>query len=238
MSVHSLQATIKHKKGAEDAKRGKIFSKLNREIAVAVRDGGPNIETNGKLKVLFEKAREYNMPKDNIDRILKKASGEAQGETLEEFMFEIIGPGESAILVEGITDNKNRALGNLKKILSHFDAKLVSEGALKWQFDRKGFIDVEVPSRDEELEMKAIECGADDIAWQENLMTIYTSPDNLENVRKALESKNIKAKTFGFSWVAKEEKNISEDAKQSLEKLFEALDDDDDVQELYSNISL
>lgn len=238
MSGHSHWATIKHKKGAEDAKRGKLFSKLNREITVAVRDGGPNLDTNSKLRVLFEKAKEYNMPKDNIDRILKKASGELQGETLEEFIFEIIGPGESAILVEGITDNKNRALGNLKKILSRFDAKLVSEGALKWQFDRKGFIDIEGVSQNEELEMQAIECGADDIAWGDNSLTIYASPDHLDSVRKALEAKGIKYKTFGFSWVAKEEKNISDDAKQSLEKLFEALDDDDDVQELFSNVSL
>lgn len=238
MSGHSHWATVKHKKGLEDAKRGKIFSKLNREVTVAVREGGPNPDHNTKLRMLIEKARQYNMPKENIERIIKKISGGEDAEVLESFLFEMIGPGETAILIEGITDNKNRTLGELKRIVTKFDAKLVGEGALKWQFSKKGSLEIEADlSKKDELEMMAIEAGADDIEFGENSMNIYTSPENLDAVRKALESSGLKVKSFSVVWVANEEKTITPEQKASLEKLFEALDDNDDVQELFTNVS-
>ncbi len=238
MSGHSHWATVKHKKGLEDAKRGKIFSKLNREVSVAVREGGPNPDHNTKLRMLIEKARQYNMPKDNIERIIKKISGGEEAEILESFLFEMIGPGEAAILIEGITDNKNRTLGELKRITTKFDAKLVGEGALKWQFSKKGMIEIEADlTKKEELEMTAIEAGADDIEFGENSMTIYTTPENIDTVRKALEAGGLKVKSFSIVWVANEEKTITPEQQASLEKLFEALDDNDDVQELYTNVN-
>lgn len=237
MSGHSHWATIKRKKGAEDAKRGKVFSKLNREITVAVREGGANPENNPKLRMLFDKAREANMPKDNVDRILKKASGELQGEILSEFLFEIIGPGEIAVLVEGITDNKNRALADIKKVLSKMTGKLVSEGALKWQFTKKGYIDVLLKGDKEENEMNAIDAGAEDIVFSEEMMTIFTSPDQVDSVRKNLEEKMV-VKDFGMTWLPNEKKEVSDNIKESLGKLFDALDDSDDVQEIYTNADL
>jgi len=138
MSGHSHAKTVKRVKEANAKKRGQIFSKLARLISVAVKEGGPNPETNSKLRLAFEIAKEANMPKENIERAIKRASGEAEGEKLEEILFEAYGPGGIAIVIEGITDNKNRALGEIKQILNQHNGKLVGEGAVRWMFERKG----------------------------------------------------------------------------------------------------
>lgn len=241
MSGHSHWATIRHKKGVEDAKRGKLFSKLNREVLIAIKEGGSNPDHNARLRMAIERAREYNMPKDNIDRLIKKATGEKESESLEEFIFEILGPKEMAILAQGITDNKNRALGDIKKILTKTNAKLVAEGALRWMFEKKGEITVEVLSNGknrEELEIISIEAGADDIQWSDTEMFIYTKPEDLEPVRKKLEEHGVKAKSASLSWIAKEQKKLDPQEREDAQKLLELLDDNDDVQELYTNVDL
>ncbi len=241
MSGHSHWATIKHKKGLEDAKRGKLFSKLNREVLVALKEGGPNPDTNARLRMAIERAREYNMPRENIDKIIKKATGEKNAQVLEEFIFEIMGANEVAIMAQGITDNKNRALGEIKKILMRANGKLVAEGALRWMFEKKGEIAIDVPSSNktaEELEMAAIDAGAQDISAEGNTLLVYTDPGNLDPVKKKLEGAGLKIQSYSLSWVAKETKILGDKEKEEAEKLLEALDDNDDIQELYTNVSL
>lgn len=182
MSGHSHWATIKHKKGAADEKRGQVFSKLARMITVAAREGGGNPENNPKLRAAIEKAKSLNMPSENIERAIKRGTGELEGAKLEEVIFEAYGPGGIAIIIEGITDNKNRALNEIKQILNQNGGKLVGEGGARWLFERK-----------------AKEGG-------------------------------------GLEWVAKQEIEISNQDKEAAYKLFEALDENDAVQEIYSNL--
>ncbi len=244
MSGHSHAKTVKSKKEAGAKKRSHIFSKMNRLITVAIRSGGPNPETNSRLRMAIESARSFNMPNDNIERAIKKASGEGGEGKLEEFVFEAYGPGNTALLIEGITDNRNRALGEIKKILSQYNGKLVQEGAIKWMFERKGYVSLELEEQSEEfknkekLELAAIEAEAEDIAWNDNKLDIYTSIENLEKIKKNLEEKGIKIVASGLEWKPKEE--IESDAKQKegCQKLFEALDENDNVQDIYSNLKV
>lgn len=246
MSGHSHAKTIKHQKNITDQKRGKIFSKMARVISVAVKEGGPNPETNSKLRIAFEQAKTFNMPKENIERAIKKATGEEGDEKLEEIMFEAYGPAGIAIIVEGITDNKNRTLGEVKQILSQNNGKLAGEGSVKWLFERKGAIILNLADQTpnlqnkQELELTAIEAGAVDTYWHEdlNVLDIYTQPDELEKVKKNLEEKGIKIDSFSLDWVAKEEISIDEKDKTACQKLFDALDENESVQEIYSNLKL
>ena len=186
MSGHSHFSSIKHKKALSDAKRGKVFSKLAKMISIAARDKGGNPEANPALRMAIDQAKAANMPTDNIERAIKKGAGELAGERLESVTFEAYGPGGVAIIIEGITDNKNRALGEVKQILNQNNGKLAGGGSVKWAFERK-------PSAD--------------------------SPGSLE-------------------WVAKQEMEVSEKDKEACQKLFEALDDNDSVQEIYSNLKV
>jgi len=219
-----------------------LFSKVARAILVAVKEGGPNPETNSKLKMAMEMAKEARMPGENIERAIQKGTGDLASEKLEEFLFEAYGPGGIAVLIEGITDNKNRALGEVKQLLSQNGGKLVGEGAIQWMFEKKGVIEIESAQyqdkKKEDLEMLAIEAGANDIYWYENLLDVYTKPAELEKVKKNLEEKGIKADSSSLDWVAKEEAKIEAKDKEAAEKLFEALDESDSVQEVYSNIKL
>ena len=242
MSGHSHAKTIKHQKEITDAKRGKIFSKLAREISVAVREKGGDPEINSKLRLVIEKARQWNLPKDNIERAIKRGTGELAGEKLESVLFEAYGPGGIAIIIEGITDNKNRALGEIKQILNQNNGKLAGSGSVKWMFERKGCIEVQSTKyeekKKEELEMATIEAGAEDIYWHNDLLDVYTKPEELEKVKKNLEAKGIQAESTTLDWVAKEQVELDEKNKESCQKLFEALDENDAVQEVYSNIAL
>jgi len=242
MSGHSHAKTIRHQKNITDQKRGQLFSKMARVIAVAVKEGGPNPETNSKLKVVFEKAKEFNMPKENIERAVKQATGGLGGAELEEVIFEGFGPGGIALIIEGITDNKNRTLGEIKQILSQNGGKLANEGSVKWLFERKGAItidpteQVEKTINKEELELTGIEAGAQDIYWHENLLDIYTKPEELEKVKKNLEEKGIKVSSVSLDWVPKEEISLDEEKRAACQKLFETLDENDAVQDIYSNL--
>lgn len=239
MSGHSHWSSIKHKKGAEDAKRSKIFSKASRVISVAARDKGGDPEANAKLKIAIEQAKTVNMPKENIERAIKRGTGELEGEKLEFFAFEALGPSGIVIIIEGITDNKNRTLGDLKQILNLHNGKLANEGSVKWMFDRKGVILIpnsQFPIPKDEVELFIIETGAEDIKWRNDFLEITTKPEELDKVKKNLEDKKFIIESASLDWVAKEEIEVAN--KENLEKLFEALDDNDAVQNIYSNLKL
>ena len=241
MSGHSHAKTIKHDKEISDQKRGKLFSKLARMISVAAKEKGGRPETNSALRMAIEKAREINMPQENIERAITRGTGEIEGGAqLEEVIFEAYGPGGIAIIIEGITDNKNRALGEIKQILNQNGGKLVGEGAVKWMFERKGVI-INIKNltlSKEDLEMKAIEAGAADIYWHDDALDIYTKIEDLERVKKNLESRGIKIGSTSLDWVPKEEAIADEKIKEACQKLFEALDENDSVQEIYSNLKI
>jgi len=239
MSGHSHWHSIKYQKTAADAKRSKVFSKMAKEIAVAAREGGGNPEFNSKLRLAVEKAKALNMPAENIERAIKRGTGELEGAQLESVIFEAYGPGGIAIIIEGITDNKNRTLGEIKQILNQNGGKLVGEGSVRWLFERKGAITVSSQGKNkEELEMAAIEAGAEDIYWHDEMLDVYTHPEELEKVKKNLENKNIEIKTATLDWVAKEQVDLEEKEKQACQKLFEALDENEAVQEIYSTMKM
>ena len=238
MSGHSHFSTIKRAKEITDKKRGKIFSKLAKMISIAAKTGLPDPASNPKLRMAVEKAREVNMPKDNIERAIKKGSGELEGDKLEEVIFEGFGPAGIALIITGITDNKNRMLGEIKQILNQNNGKMAGEGAVKWMFERKGAIVIttDANTNKEELEMKAIEAGAEDINWHDNTLDVYTKTENLEAVKKSLEEKGLKIESSSLDFVAKEQVELDDKKKNSCNKLFEALDENDDVQDIYANI--
>ena len=239
MSGHSHWASIKHKKGAADAKRSKVFSKLSKEITVAVKDGGGDPFFNAKLRMILDRAKALNMPSENIERSIKKGTGEIEGAALEPIIYEAYGPGGVAIIIEGITDNKNRSLGEIKKILANYNGKMVSEGAIRWMFDRRGIIEIDSQKANknrEELETIAIESGAEDFFWRADVLGIYTKAEDLEKVKNNLSEKGLKATSASLGWLAKENLQISEKEQEACQGLFEALDENDAVQEIYSNI--
>jgi len=241
MSGHSHWAGIKYKKQLADAQKGKVFSKLAREISISAREGR-DPDVNPKLRVAIEKAKKMKMPWENIERAIKKGAGEISGEKLEEVLFEAYGSGGIAILIEGITDNKNRALNEVRQILEKNKGKLVSEGGVKWMFERKGCITINFksqtpnPKSKEELEMAAIEAGAEDFYWHGEVLDLYTKVGDLERVKKNLEERGIKIESSSLDWVAKEMLEVGEKEREELEKLFEALDESEAVQEIYSNL--
>ena len=237
MSGHSHAKTVAATKNANDAKKGKIFSKFGRVITIAAKEGGGDITKNIKLRALIDKAREFNMPKENIERAIKKGTGELAGENLEEVSFEGFGPGGISMIIEGITDNKNRTLGEVKGILGQYDGKMAGEGAVRWMFDRKGVITIPIHNKlKEELELLLIEAGADDIREEDGKMIVYTKPEDLEKTKKQLEEKQLIIESTALEWVPKEEISLGEKEKERTQRLFEALDENDAIQDIYSNL--
>jgi len=240
MSGHSHAKTIKHQKDITDQKRGKVFSKMARLITIAAKEKGGNPETNSTLKIAMGKAKEFNMPKDNIERAIKRGTGELAGEKLESVLFEAYGPEGIAIIIEGITDNKNRTLGEIKQILNQNNGKLADSGSVKWMFERKGYVAINLNNQDsktkEELEITAIEAGAEDIYWNNDILDIYTKPEEIEKIKKILEEKGIQLEPSTLDWVAKEEIEVDQKTKDACQKFFELLDENDAIQEIYSNL--
>ena len=231
MSGHSHFHNIKLKKGAEDAKRSKLFSKLSKEISITAREGGPDIAFNPKLRSIVDKARGLNMPNDSIEKAIKRGSGEIEGATLEEFLIEAYGPDNIAVLIEGITDNKNRSINEIKLLISQKGGKIVNEGAIKWMFERRGVIGITDIQSKEEAELLAIEAGAEDILWEEDNLIIYTKPEEMENVKN--NSTSLKVDFANLEWVAKEKISADEEKYTSF---IEAIEDHDDVSNVYTNI--
>lgn len=243
MSGHSHWHRIRYKKGLTDAKRSKAFSKISRLISVATREGGGDPLTNSNLRLAIEKAKAINLPKENIKKAIKRGVGELEGVRFEEVVFEAYGPGGIAIIIEGITDNKNRTIGEIKQILTKNGGKLVREGSVRWLFEKKVVITVLINDRQpsipkEELELKAIEAGAEDIYWHNDNLDIYTKIENLEEVKKNLEERGIRIESASLDWVAKKEILLDEQQKEACQRLFDALDESDAVQEIYSNLKI
>jgi len=238
MSGHSHWSKIKHKKGATDVQRGKIFSKMAQLIAIAAKDGGGDPDMNPKLRIAIMRAKEVNLPKDNIERAIKKGSGELEGAQLQELALEGFGPAGIAIIIEGITDNKNRSLSEIKQVLSKHNGKLAGEGSVKWLFERRGIITIDQQNGQdkEDVELKAIEAGAENFNWYEDSLEIHTKIDDLEVVKINLENQKIKIEDASLGWIAKEEVEVKEKDKETINKLFEALDDTEFAQEIYSNL--
>ena len=234
MSGHSHAKTVKATKDAADTKRSKEFSKLAKEITIAAREGGGDSASNPRLRSVMEKARSFNMPRDNVERAIKRGTGEGDEAQLQEVLFEAYGPGNIAILIQGITDNKNRMLGEIKQILLAHQGKLVEGGAVRWMFEQKGVIMIKGVKED--LELAAIEAGAEDMYWHDNeFLDVYTKPEDLEKVREIL-SQNAQIESFSLGWVAKERIQASQSDTGAAEKLFEVLEENDSVQSVYSNI--
>jgi YebC/PmpR family DNA-binding regulatory protein len=243
MSGHSHAKNVKATKDASAKKRSKNFAKVNRLITVAVREGGPNPELNSKLRAAIDKGRDFNMPQSNIEKAIKRANGDLKKEKLEEFTFEAYGPGKVAIMIEGITDNRNRALSEIKQILKKYNGKLVQKGSINWKFERKGLILVKLDQQEkddfkdkENIELIVIESGAEDMQWKDNNLKIYTNPKKTDEIKKALEEEGIKVKSSELIWKPKNLADVDESKKESCQKLFEDLDDDLNVQEVYSNL--
>jgi YebC/PmpR family DNA-binding regulatory protein len=236
MSGHSKWATIKHKKGALDAKRGRVFTKLIREMTIAARIGGGDTGSNPRLRTAVDKAKAANMPADNITRAIKKGTGELEGTTYEELQLEGYGPGGVAILVEGTTDNRNRSVSEIRHIFTKHGGNLGGAGSVAYLFKPKGVISIAADKTTEDKLMEiALEAGADDILAEAQGFTVYTSQNDLEAVRAAIQKAGIEPDEAEVKKLA--ENNITlEGAKaQQLLKLVEALDDNDDVQNVWDN---
>jgi YebC/PmpR family DNA-binding regulatory protein len=239
MSGHSKWATIKHAKGAADAKRGQLFTKFIKEISIAARMGGGDPVSNPRLRTAILKARGANMPKDNIERAIKKGTGELGGSIFEELLYEGYGPGGVAILVEVLTDNKNRAAANVRNIFAKTGGNLGATGSVAYMFNRKGVIEYDAETVNEDEIMEAgLEAGADDIANEDGVITVTTDPANFETVLEALQGKGFESVSAEVSMVPDTYSTLDEDTTRKVLKLIDKLEEDDDVQHVYSNFDI
>jgi YebC/PmpR family DNA-binding regulatory protein len=239
MAGHSHWANIQHKKGIADAKRGKVWSKLSRLIIVAARNGGGDPTMNLKLRYAIDKARDVSMPKDNIERAIKRGTGELGGEALEELTYEGFGPGGVALLIDVMTDNRNRTSGEVRKILDRGGGKMGSAGNVSFLFDRKGQIAVEAAGTDEDTLMGiALDAGAEDLKQDGDAFIITTDPTAFSHVKAALEQSGVKIANAEITQVAKVGVDVDEETGKKVARLMEALDDHDDVQNVYTNANL
>jgi len=237
MSGHSHFAGIKHRKGINDAKRAKIFTKLAKPITIAAREGGGKPETNFKLRMAIDKAREFNMPKDNIDRAIKRGTGELKGEEIVEIIYEAKGPGNILMLIKCSTDNRNRTVSELKTVFNKIGGKMGEAGSSMWNFEQVGSILVDSGGKDpDKLELMVIDAGAKDTRLEEESLNIFTDPKDLQKVRDNLEKESIKILEAGLIFLPKNTVEIDENTRLDYEKLLETLDEQDDVDEIYDNL--
>jgi YebC/PmpR family DNA-binding regulatory protein len=239
MSGHSHWATIKHKKGAVDAKRGKLWSKLSRAIIIAARHGGGDPNMNLKLRYAIDKARAVSMPKDNIERAIKRGTGESDGAIYEELTYEGYGPGGVAMLVDVLTDNRNRTNGEIRKIFERCGGKMGSAGTVAYLFERKGIFSVDAKAVDEDTLMGLIlEAGADDLKRQEDNFEIICDPSIFNEAKAALEKAAIPTNLAEITQLPKAPSDVDVDVGLKVMRLMEALDDHDDVQNVYSSMQM
>ncbi len=239
MSGHSKWAQIKHKKAKTDQARGKAFSKLIRLITVAARQGGGSIENNARLRLAVQKAREMNMPQENIEKAIKKGTGELEGFAYEEVIYEGYGPGGVAIMVEATTDNRNRTTAELRHIFSRYGGSLGESGCVSWVFERQGLISFEKDKvNEEELTLVAIDAGAQDIRTTETTIDVIITPEDFETVKEALEGQGFRYAVAQISMVPKNTVSVEGKQAQQVLDLMEALEEHDDVQEVYANFDI
>jgi YebC/PmpR family DNA-binding regulatory protein len=240
MSGHSKWSSIKHKKGAADAKRGQLFSKLSRAIIVAAREGGPDPEGNATLAAAIQKARDNSMPKDNIERAIARGSGAgADADAYETVTYEGYGPGGVAVLVEAVTDNRNRTAADVRHIFGKNDGNLGGSGAVAWLFERKGVILVPDTEDEEDIMLAAADAGADDVQLEGSSFQVTTPPDELAAVRSALESAGIGVESAEMTMLPRTTVDIEDEAAaRKLLRLMDALEENDDVQDVYANFDI
>lgn len=240
MAGHSKWANIKHRKAAMDAKRGQLFSRLTRELIVAAREGGPDPETNLRLRLAIERARAANMPKENIERAIRRGAGLEKGaEQFEELIYEGYGPHGVALLVRVLTDNRNRTVAELRRIFSRHGGSLAESGAVMWNFEKKGYIAIRPNGHDpEKIFELAIEAGAEDVEISEDLVEIYTAPEDLQAVRQALLQAGLTIDNAELTLRPKTRVTLDDQATMSVMSLVDALEELDDVQQVYSNLEI
>jgi YebC/PmpR family DNA-binding regulatory protein len=240
MSGHSKWSTIKHKKGAADAKRGKIFTRILKEMTVAARMGGGDyLNGNPRLRAAVAEAKANNMPKDNIERAIKRGTGEIEGLTYEELTYEGYGPGGVAVMVETMTDNTNRTTPEIRHIFEKCGGNMGTPGSVRFQFERKGYFAVEKSTVSEDKLMEvALEAGADDLQAEDEGFEIYTSPESFEQVRQALEKNNIATVEAKLGQIPANFVKVDEQKSKSMMRLMEMLDDHEDVQNVWTNFDM
>jgi YebC/PmpR family DNA-binding regulatory protein len=238
MSGHSHWATIKHKKGAIDAKRGKLFSKLSRAIIIAARHGGGDPEMNLKLRYAIDKARQVSMPKDNIERAIKRGTGEVEGLIFEEVTYEGYGPGGVAILVEVLTDNRNRTASEVRKIFERSGGKMGSAGCVGYLFERKGVFSIDASTDEDTLMSVSLDAGADDLKRSGSTYEVTCDPTAFGQVQAALQKNSIQVQLSEISQVPKAPVDVEPETGKKVLRIMEALDDQDDVQNVYSNVNI
>jgi YebC/PmpR family DNA-binding regulatory protein len=239
MSGHSKWSTIKRQKGVADARRGQLFTKLAREIQLAARAGGGDPAVNFRLRLAIDRAKQANMPKDNIQRAVQRGTGELKGEAIEEMNYEGYGPQGTALIVEVLTDNRNRTVSDVRRVFSQHGGNLGETGCVAWLFDRKGYISIAPQDGDaEELALIAIDAGADDVKVDEDLVEVFTRMEDLQTVRDGLEEANISFSTAELSWIPKS--MVALDKKVTIQnmRLIDALEELDDVSQVYSNLEI
>ena len=236
MSGHSKWSTIKRKKEALDAKRGKLFTKLIKELTIAAREGGGDPAANPRLRLAVDNAKAANMPADNIDRAIKKATGELEGVTISELTYEGYGPGGVALLVEVATDNKNRTVAEVRHLFSKHGGNMGESGSVAWMFEKKGVVSLPKQGKTEDdiLEI-ALNAGAEDMRTEDEYFEIQTEVESFEPVRRALIEKNLTLDNASLQWIAKNIINVAGENAETMMKLIESLEDCDDVQNVYSN---
>jgi YebC/PmpR family DNA-binding regulatory protein len=239
MSGHSKWHTIKHKKGAADAKRGKIFTRIIKELSVAARSGGGDVDMNPRLRTIVAEAKANNMPRENIERAIRRGTGEEPGVSYEEIMYEGYGPGGVAILIQTLTDNKNRTVGEIRHLLGKYNGNLAAENSVAWMFTRKGQIFIEKGKIDEEkLLSAALDAGADDMNDDDSSWEVVCAPDNFEGVRDAIKALGVEPASAAVAMIPQNYvKLVGKEAQQML-KLMEMIEDHDDVQNVWANFDI
>jgi YebC/PmpR family DNA-binding regulatory protein len=239
MSGHSKWANIKHRKGAADARRGKIFTRLIKEITMAARLGGGDMSCNPRLRAAILEAKAENMPKDNIERGIKKGTGELEGVNYEEIVYEGYGPGGAAVMVESMTDNKNRAVADIRHIFNKCGGNLGENGCVSYMFDKKGLIEVDKSIVNEDTLMEtALEAGAEDIREEDSTFEVITEPQTLEAVKEALDTAGIKYNVAEVTMIPQTTLNLSGKEAEQMFRLMEMLEDCEDVQKLHTNAEI
>ena len=239
MSGHSKWATIKHKKGAADARRGKLFAKLIRQVEVAARQGGGDVDSNPTLRTMFQKARDASVPLDTIERAIKRGTGDLEGVVYEQITYEGYAPGGVAILVDVLTDNRNRTGSEIRNVFSKNGGSMAEPGAVAWQFERKGIVLVDRAADEEELMLVALEAGAEDLADDGETWRITTPPTELHAVREAVEGGGFTVSSAELTMLPSSTIPVAEsDVAKRILRLMDALDDNDDVQDVYANFDI
>jgi YebC/PmpR family DNA-binding regulatory protein len=238
MSGHSKWATIKRAKGAKDAARGKLFSRLIKEITISARDGGGDPDGNPRLRLAIDKAKGSNMPQDNIKRAILRGTGELEGVNYEEYTYEGYGPGGIAFLIEVITDNKNRSVADIRHIFSKNNGNLAENGSVSWKFDRRGVIKIVTDQSEDDMMMLALDAGADDLIAVDDGFEIMTEFTALESVKKALQESGLEIAESGPQMIPQNTVSVSEKDAETVLKLYEALEDCDDAQNVFSDFDI